>query len=213
MAQDLPYTVVYGKIPDLIKKISDAKVPEIFSHAFLKDTLGFKSSNDRNLIGIVKALGLIDSSGKPTPRYRELKNNSSRASAIAAGVREAYGALFDANENAHTLSSEDLKGLVAQVAGTDKDMTSRIFYTLNALIKEADFGSAPSKEDKGGTQDEKEDKPGAPAGAAPVGAMKRSGIAREKSTEFHFNIQVHLPNNGTEETYLNIFNALREALQ
>jgi hypothetical protein len=28
-------------------------------------------------------------------------------------------------------------------------------------------------------------------------------------TDFHFNIQVHLPANGTEDTYLNIFNALR----
>ena len=27
--------------------------------------------------------------------------------------------------------------------------------------------------------------------------------------EFHYNIQIHLPGNGTEETYLNIFNALR----
>ena len=27
-------------------------------------------------------------------------------------------------------------------------------------------------------------------------------------TEFHYNLQVRLPSNGTEETYLNIFNAL-----
>jgi hypothetical protein len=30
--------------------------------------------------------------------------------------------------------------------------------------------------------------------------------------EFHYNIQIHLPSNATEETYLNIFNALRKAL-
>ena len=31
--------------------------------------------------------------------------------------------------------------------------------------------------------------------------------------EFHYNIHVHLPSNGTEETYLNIFNAIRKSFQ
>jgi hypothetical protein len=31
--------------------------------------------------------------------------------------------------------------------------------------------------------------------------------------EFHYNINVHLPANGTEDVYLNIFNALRKAFQ
>jgi hypothetical protein len=30
--------------------------------------------------------------------------------------------------------------------------------------------------------------------------------------EFRFNIEINLPSNGTEETYLNIFSALRKAL-
>jgi hypothetical protein len=31
--------------------------------------------------------------------------------------------------------------------------------------------------------------------------------------EFHYNIQVHLPSNGTEETYMNIFNAIRKVFE
>jgi len=31
--------------------------------------------------------------------------------------------------------------------------------------------------------------------------------------EFHYNIQVHLPSNGTEETYINIFNAIRDVFR
>jgi len=30
--------------------------------------------------------------------------------------------------------------------------------------------------------------------------------------DFRFNIEIHLPSNGTEETYLAIFNALRKSL-
>ncbi|WP_231282453.1 DUF5343 domain-containing protein, partial [Salmonella enterica] len=57
MAKDLPYTVVAGKISELFKKISEAKVPDTFSHAFLRDTLGYKSTNDRSIVGVLKALG------------------------------------------------------------------------------------------------------------------------------------------------------------
>lgn len=203
MAKELPYSVVYGKIPDLLKKIADAKVPDSVTHAFLRDTLGFKSVNDRNLIGLLKSLGILDSSGKPTARYRELKNETSRKSAIAAGIREAYAPLFEANENAHTLSSEGLKGLIAQVAGTDVDMTKRINYTLNALIKEADFSPVSSNLKKDLKQEKHQD----------AQVEETPNNAGKLNTEFHFNIQVHLPNNGSEETYLNIFNALRETFR
>jgi len=42
--------------------------------------------------------------------------------------------------------------------------------------------------------------------------VERSLKAVERTSlrpDFHFNIQIHLPANGTEDTYLNIFNALR----
>jgi len=203
LAQDLPYTVVYGKFPELFKKISDAKVPDLFSHAFLRDTLGFKSNNDRTLISVLKHLGMIDSSGKPTSRYRELKNSSSKGAAVAAGIKDAYALLYDANEKAHDAQGDELKGLIAQVAGTDKDMTGRIYYTLSALIKEADF-SAPadtSKEERDVSK---------PEDAASEKVTPGQSNFKALNSQFHYNIQIHLPNNGTEETYLNIFNAIRE---
>ena len=42
---------------------------------------------------------------------------------------------------------------------------------------------------------------------------KMKGQVKGLRTEFHYNIQVHLPANGTEEVYLNIFNALRRVFQ
>lgn len=207
MAQELPYCSVAGKLPELFKRIADAKVPDTLSHAFLKDTLGFKSSNDRNLLGITKALGLVDKSGKPTARYRELKNTSSKGTALASGIREAYAPLFDANENAYKLPPEELKGLIAQVAGTDKEITNRISYTLNTLIKEADFDTAIEKENSEASEEDQVEQ------KLERSLSKPALSAGTLASQFHFNIQVHLPNNGTEETYLNIFNALRESFQ
>jgi hypothetical protein len=61
-----------------------------------------------------------------------------------------------------------------------------------------------SQEDKKEVESEEEATQGTTSGDKQKGKFR---------SEFHYNIQVHLPSNGTEETYLNIFNALRKALQ
>jgi len=93
--------------------------------------------------------------------------------------------------------------LVAQVAGTDQDLTGRIVSTFNSLARLADF-SGQNVAAK--PQEEVRELPPQPAPAQP---QARGGL----KPEFHYNIQVHLPANGTEEVYLNIFNALRKVFQ
>ena len=122
----------------------------------------------------------------------------------------AYDPLFEANENAHSLSSEKLKGLVAQVAGTDDDMTARIVATFNALAKQGDFSSRSPAVDAASDEDLGlgPDAPEASGKATPAAA-----IGKPLNPQFHYNIQVHLPSNATEEVYLNIFNAIRKVFQ
>lgn len=53
-------------------------------------------------------------------------------------------------------------------------------------------------------------------GAEVPPALPQVNLPLPSSTKFHpefrFNIEVHLPSNGTEETYLNIFTALGRTL-
>jgi hypothetical protein len=69
--------------------------------------------------------------------------------------------LYEANEAAHTLNSEGLKGLVAQVSGTEEQMTKLIAGTFNALVKLADFESqdGDSKAELTGKEDVKAEVP------------------------------------------------------
>ena len=69
MITDLPYTAAYGKIGQLFEKIAKAKIPEAFTVNHLSQNLGLKSTNDRNLIPLLKKLGFLDGSGKPTNQY------------------------------------------------------------------------------------------------------------------------------------------------
>src|SRR6266481_4948966 len=125
MAVSLPYLVSHKNASTLFEKIASAKIPETFNREFLQTTIGLKGSNDRALIPFLRNLGFIEQSGIPTQSYRLLKGEKRRV-ALADGVRKAYRPLFDADQDAHKLSGEKLRSLVAQVAGTDDDLTGRI---------------------------------------------------------------------------------------
>ncbi len=208
MAIELPYMPTVKNVPVVFDKIAKAKVPDAFTTNYLTGTLGLKSTNDRALIPLLKKLGFLDSSGKPTAEYSRLKNRDEAKKALAAGIRKGYAALYAANESAHELPPDQLRGLVAQVSGTEEAMTKIIAMTFASLAKLADFNDADQEdgscnsEQKGGEAD----LPAAlPAANPPLPASSFV-------PEFRFNIEVHLPSNGTEETYLNIFTALRRAL-
>jgi len=203
MAVSLPYLASNKNVPVVFERIATAKVPDTFSQQFLAQTIGLKGSGDRPLIPLLRTLGVLDPGNKPTARYHLLRNKSKAKRELARAIREAYGPLFEADENVHGKSGDDLKGLISQVAGTDEDATNRIAWTFQALTKVADFtanGEAVDEEEK-------------PEVDGANNAPPREIPPKQLRSEFHYNIQVHLPSNATEETYLNIFNALRRVFQ
>jgi hypothetical protein len=93
------------------------------------------------------------------------------------------------------------------VAGTDDDMTGRIASTFSTLAKLGDFKTKPAAKADKDKKDKKEEEEFDAHEAAGKGKV------RGLRTEFQYVIQVQLPSNGTEETYLNIFNAIRKTFQ
>jgi hypothetical protein len=213
MAADLPYLPTYKNVGTVFERILTAKAPDAFTTRYLTETLGLKSTADRNLITLLKSLGFLDSSGKPTTEYMLLKNPTTAGAAIAAGIKKAYAPLFAANESANEADASTVKGLIAQVTGANSDIVSKTHGTLQALLKKADFKSA-------GANGNASEKP-VTAVAEPradANPERRESVSESVShrspgmrPEFNYNIQIHLPANATEETYLHIFNAMRKA--
>jgi hypothetical protein len=206
-AQSLPYLPSYKNVGKLFEKISTAQKPSTFTHEYLQNTIGLKGTGDRPLIPLLGKLGFLDTANIPTPSYDLLKNKTTAKAAIAAGIRRAYGPLFKANEKANELSSDELKGLVSQVSGAEEGMVDRIASTFSALVKLGDFAAEePATQGK---------KPGEEADVNDevLTKSKQKGAEGGLRPEFHYNIQIHLPGNGSEETYLNIFNALRRTFK
>ena len=110
--------------------------------------------------------------------------------------------------------SNFIKDNTPQVAGTDDAMTSRISQTFKALVKAADF-EVDLADDAGNELESPA--PGASgvseASDTPPKKGEPAGGGKGLQPGFHYNIQVHLPSNGSEDVYLNIFNALRKSFQ
>ena len=204
MASELPYLASYKNVGKLFQKITSAKQPEAFTTRFLCDTLGLKSTGDRSLIALLKTLGFLDTAARPTKDYGVLKNPSEAIRAIGRAVRRAYEPLFAANENANELTAGELRGLIAQVTGAETGTCSKIAGTFNALTKIADMSVSHEMSESERETLESE---------APQEERPPQKMFAALRPEFHYNIQVHLPSNADEGTYLNIFNALRKAFK
>jgi hypothetical protein len=212
VTQTLPYLSSNKNVEKLFEKILSAQKPSTFTHSYLQNTIGLKGTNDRALIPLLRTLGFLDSANVPTPSYDLLKNQATSKTAIGAGIRKAYDDLFKANENANNLSTAELKGLLSQVSGADEKMVSLSARTFAALAKLADFSA---QEPPGKMADRPDDKADEDADDSdkPKDKKQENGAPIGLRPEFHYNIQIHLPGNGSEETYLNIFNALRRTFR
>jgi hypothetical protein len=206
MAKELPYLPSYKNVGKLFQKIRTAKVPDTFTTRYLSETLGLKASADRALIAILKSLGFLDSAARPTESYGTLKNETIAPQALAQGIRLAYAPLFEANEKVNELSRSELNGLVAQVAGADNNMTGKIAGTFVALCSVADFSKTSVPANPGLSPEVGEDQ-------TTLGNPSKDEAGQPMRPEFHYNIQIHLPSNGTEQTYTDIFNALRKVFR
>ena len=88
MALTNTYILPTNRIPDLFRKIQDGQAPDRFTHQLLKDW-GFKSTNDRAFIPLLKALGFLTADGIPTPRYLEYRDHSRSKQILGQAIREA----------------------------------------------------------------------------------------------------------------------------
>lgn len=108
MALPNAYLVTTKNLDAFLKSIQSAKAPERFTNKFLTQ-LDFTSTNDRLLIGVLKALKFIDENGVPTQRYFEFLDQGQSGRVLADGIRDAYSDLFNVNKNAQTLTVDEVR--------------------------------------------------------------------------------------------------------
>ncbi|GMU26017.1 MAG: hypothetical protein AMXMBFR16_09220 [Candidatus Uhrbacteria bacterium] len=197
------YLLTTNRLPQMLQAIQNAGVPPRFTHEFVK-TLGFKSTNDRAYVGLLKGIGFLDDSGVPTESYRAYRNRVEAKKVLGAALRRTYDEVFLANENAQDLTVEALKGIIAARTGKGDSVVKKMASTFKALTAQADLKDSQVLPNAPQTVETNRD-------SSSKEAPKSFSPARELS-EFHYNIQIHLPVTKDISVYNAIFKSLRDHL-
>lgn len=208
MSVPTAYMTSSKNVPAIFGAIREAGVPPRFTNEFLK-SLGFTSSNDRAVIGVLKALGFLDQAAAPSERYRAFRNPKEAPYVLAAALREAYADLFLANENAQTLAADRIKGILATKTDKGDAVIDKMAVTFRTLVGVARWDAPTGNEPVKAKPDEQ---PPEKAAVVPVEVRESLAAQSGPATEFHYNIQIHLPATKDISVYNAIFKSLREHL-
>ena len=198
--ESLPYFGILGNIPKYFEQIKQAKAPEDrFSLDFVKNTLGFSSSNDQRLIGVLKAMNFLDSSGNPLKLYHDFRAEpGSPYESIGMGLKNAYHSIYARDENLHRRTNDEIKGHVMAVTGEKEGATTvrLITQSFKALAEIAKFGT----EKKSPLTETEKQHPPIPTDPTSTGLNLTHTIV------------LNLPTTTTKEVYDAIFKSLKENL-
>lgn len=138
---DFAYSPHSANAKRFLEQVQKAGVPEKVTQKYLEQ-VGFKSKNDRYILGILKFLGFVDSTGVPTKTWRAYRNKASAGAVLAAAMREAYGDLFRTYPDAHRKDSEALRNYFSAHTNVAESTLGLIVSTFKTLAAAADFESA-----------------------------------------------------------------------
>ncbi|HEY7315064.1 MAG TPA: DUF5343 domain-containing protein [Gemmataceae bacterium] len=209
------YVLKPGSIPAYFDAILDAQAPERFSIKFL-ETLGFTSTNDRLLVGLLKELRFLNADGAPQQGYYEFLDRSRSKQVLAEAIREAFSDLFAINTKAHELNKDNVKNKLRTLyAGKKSDeLLDRIARTFTALCEYADFSTPaqPSETSKTALTQSVVKKPIHHEEASPTTHLpvRKSVELNLGSLQYHINIV--LPESRDQAVYDAIFKSLKEHL-
>lgn len=211
MALTSSYLVSVKNVSAFFDSLTTAKAPSAFTQKFIEG-LGFKSTNDRLYIGVLKGLGFLDTNAIPTERYFKFLDGTISKKILAESIEDAYGDLFDVHKKAYELSTVDVKNKLRTLTlgKYSEKVVSLMATTFKALSAYAEWGDikkespTPPKVEQTETDGSKKESPTPP----PEVELPKLGT----TPQFHYNIQVHLPESRDESVYDAIFKSLRRHL-
>lgn len=213
MALTASYLTTVKNLESILNSILTARAPERFTTKFLED-LGFKSSTDRLIVGVLKALGLLDDGGIPTQRYFEFLDQSQSKKIIALGIQEAYEDLFNLRIDAQNMTNDEIKNKLKTLTQGQKSdrVIEQMAMTFRSLCNYAEWNGQEKVnktievEEKNLTNADEQIK----SEVDPFNTIDNS--SSQKRMDLHYNIQIHLPETTNMAVYDAIFQSLKRHL-
>lgn len=194
----------FTKIPQYFDTMLTAKAPEKFTTKFMAD-LGFTSSNDRQFVNVLKAIGFLDDSGTPTERYFKFLDQSCAKRMVAEGIREAYSNLFALNTSAQKMTKEEVIGKFKTLTNGSKE-NATISYMASTFINLCEYAdwsepsnSVPTAEVQIPSDIHKNYQDGEDS---------QQVLINNKSFDLNYDIHIHLPATRDQAVYDALFASL-----
>ncbi len=195
----------------IMNSILAARAPERFTNKFLDD-LGFKSSNDRLITGVLKGLGFLNETGEPNQRYYDFLDQTQSKKVLAVGIQEAYEDLFNLRRDAQNMSQEEVKNKLKTLTQGQKGdkVIESMAKTFKTLCDYADWSNTESVIREYNTEKETEN----------IIESPQKLLNNQISTVEHqsnalglcYNIQIHLPETTNMAVYDAIFQSIKKHL-
>lgn len=213
MAHDLPFTASAPSLTRFLSHMQTSGVPTKLDRGYLK-SVGFKSGNDNYIVGVLKLLGFVSSSGVPETRWRSYRDKNAAPKLLAQGIREAYADLFAIYPDAYRKDEEALRNWVRSVTEYDEVKVGQAVKTFQALTALADFDSPPNGAN-GETSVSAEPSVSVAHASMPLTQGSAAATAPAPGAavpSFNINIELHLPSSADAETYDKFFAAMKKHL-
>jgi len=136
---EFTYTTVPGKIKTLLEKVRQVGIPQKATVQWLK-TIGFKSSNDTTLLGVLKTVGLVDSSGVPTSVWSSYRGAHHRK-VLGNAIRTGYAELFAVYPDAWQRANSEIEHVFSTSSSAGKQVIAKTVATFKALCECGEFGA------------------------------------------------------------------------
>lgn len=206
MALPNAYLTSAKNLEAMLTALKTAQAPDKFTQKFL-ESLEFKSTSDRLIIGVLKGLGFLADDGKPTQRYFEFLDQTQAGKVLAEGIRQAYADLFAININAHQLSREDVinKFRTLSQGQLSDSVLDKMAMTFAALVKHGDFAATRSAQTPPTPAILPPEKPEEPL-------KSKEEHPKAKISGLVYNIQLILPESRDPSVYDALFKSLKDHL-
>lgn len=204
---DYPYIMSPDKLQKLVgKDLRQIGTPDKFDIKKLK-SLGFTSSNDQRLLGVVRFVGLFDDKGVPTPLWKEFR--AKPEAALAKGIMKGYAELFAQFPDAHLKDGEALRTFFSAHTHLGGVAISKVVSTFKSLCKLAKFDEIQAR--SGAEEVEELVDPARRATDLPRRFTSTAPQVASGMT-VNLNVQLQLPPDATGEIYDKFFEAMKKHL-
>lgn len=190
-----PYAYQPKSLDRLLGTITEKPKPDVFNADLLR-AWGFRNTNDRRNIIVLKTIGLLDPNGTPNQNYLDYKTIGKGPAVLGRLIKVTYEQLFKTVSDVK--NHAELKSFFDSYGGGAEKVVALQIQTFKALTSHATFGASDPLE---GDNDS--------GNSSGVG---RSGdeLPRPPKNDaaIRIDLHIHLPENKSKSDYESILESI-----